>query len=199
MCYDGGYYRIPSDETLRRYAEDMPENARMAIKVTDQITQRYFNQGPQRGEFNPGYLDARTFTEHFLPVVTECLGAKLGPIIFEFSPFHFGGYLAKDDYKPVEFVKDLHRFLTAIPHGEHKYAVEVRDPVLIAPEFGRYTDCLEYHGVAHVLNEQTWMPELKDQLDLPGMFPTNFTIVRALPAGCFARRGRERIRALYEY
>ena len=57
-------------------------------------------------------------------------------------------------------------------------AVEVRDPELL--EFRRYFDCLEYHGIAHTLNEQTHMPEISEQLQVPGIFPTSFSVIRAL-------------------
>jgi uncharacterized protein YecE (DUF72 family) len=180
VCYDGGYYRIPTTESLEKMAASVPDDFQIAIKVTDSITQRRFNNGPEKGQMNPGYLEPRTFVEHFLPAVTEGFGKKLGPIIFEFSPFFFGKPFAKDAYQPSDFVKDLDRFLRSIPHGEHKYSVEVRDPILIDPSFGRYLDCLEYSGVAHVLNEQTWMPELQDQIDVPNIYPAPFTVVRAL-------------------
>jgi uncharacterized protein YecE (DUF72 family) len=182
VCFDGAYWRLPEPESFKRYSEEIPEEYQFTMKVTDLLTQRRFNAGPRKGEMNPSFLDVRTFTDHFLEPVSHILGEKLGVLIFEFSPFHFSRpFGLKDGYQPIDFVKDLHRFFDALPKSSNvKLAVEVRDHEFIDPRFTRYLDCLGYHGVAHVLNEQTWMPELHEQLDVPGIFTSDFTVVRAL-------------------
>lgn len=182
-CFDGAYWRFPTFDQLSEFWSDTTPDFKMALKVTDLITLRRFRasgpMGAKAGEQNRSYLDARTFIQEFLTPAQSALRDKLGPIMFEFSPFFFGGPYAMDSYKPLDFVKDLHLFLEQLPSGP-KYAVEVRDPILIDPNFGRYIDCLEYHGVAHVLNEQTWMPELHEQMQVPGIFTTDYTVVRGL-------------------
>jgi uncharacterized protein YecE (DUF72 family) len=182
-CFDGAYWRFPTYEQLSEFWSDTAPDFKMALKVTDLITVRRFRQsgamGAKAGELNRTYLDHRAFIQEFLTPAQSALRDKLGPVIFEFSPFFFGQPFAMDSYKPLDFVKDLHKFLEQLPSGP-KYAVEVRDPILVDPNFGRYIDCLEYHGVAHVLNEQTWMPELHEQMQLPGIFTTDYTVVRGL-------------------
>jgi len=184
VCFDGAYWRFPTTEQLEKFRDAVPADFKFALKVTDQITVRRFRNdarsGVMAGKLNPGYLDARLFLEHFLAPVRESLGEKLGPIILEFSPFFFGKKFGDHDgYTPLEFVKDLHKFLDQI-RPDFKLAIEVRDPVLIEPPFTRYLDCLNYHGVAHVLNEQTWMPELHAQMELPMIETADFSVVRAL-------------------
>jgi uncharacterized protein YecE (DUF72 family) len=195
VCFDGGYWRLPDDAQMQKYANDLPENYQFAIKVTDLLTQRRFNQGPSKGEMNGDYLSPDVFKQHFLPPVVNAFGETLGPIIFEFTPFHFGkSFGIKDGYTPLAFVKDLHQFLDRIPKGKYKYCVEVRDPEIIDPSFGRYIDCLEYHGVAHVLNEQTWMPPVGEQLQIPGIMPAEYTVFRAL-----TKQGRSHEAAVKAY
>ncbi|MDP4199276.1 MAG: DUF72 domain-containing protein [Bacteroidota bacterium] len=174
VCFDGGYWRFPEPKQLCSYAEQLPDDFKFAIKVTNTITERRNRDG----RTNPDYLIAQLFVEQFLDPVRSSLGEKLGPIVFEFSPYFFGKPFGQIDYSPLGFVKDLHAFLNVIPKTDLKLAVEVRDPELLA--FPRYLDCLEYHGVAHVLNEQTWMPEILEQIEVPGVFSAPFSVIRAL-------------------
>ncbi len=174
VCFDGGYWRFPEPKQLAKYAEQVPVDFRFAIKVTNSITERR----DHRGVPNAGFLDSQLYREHFFEPTVSALGKKLGPIIIEFSPFFFGRPYGQLDYSPLQFVKDLHKFLSLIPKTDTMLSVEVRDPELLS--FPRYFDCLEYHGVAHVLNEQTHMPELLEQLEIPGIFPASFSVIRAL-------------------
>ncbi len=174
VCLDEGFWRFPETDRLEKYAEQVPDNFRFGIKVTNQVTERRTHEGVPNG----GYLDSRLFTEHFYIPTRAGLGDKLGPVILEFSPFFFGRPYGQLDYSPLQFVKDLHKFLTEIPKRDLMLAVEIRDPELLA--YPRYLDCLEYHGVAHVLNEQTHMPEISEQVDVPGIFPASFAVIRAL-------------------
>ncbi len=180
VCFDGGYWRFPTYDQLKKYANQTPDRFKMALKVTDSVTLREIRQRGQPGSRNTSYLDPETFVRGVLEPAKSALGAKLGPMIFEFSPFFFGSSIGPvDGYTPLGFVKDLHQFFERIP-AEGNYAVEVRDPVLIDPEFNRYLDCLNYHGVSHVLSEQTWMPPLEEQLKVPRILTADFAVVRAL-------------------
>jgi uncharacterized protein YecE (DUF72 family) len=58
--------------------------------------------------------------------------------------------------------------------------VEVRDPEFLDAEFPHYLDCLRNHGVSHVINQQTWMPPIHEQLRHPNILTAEHTIVRAL-------------------
>src|SRR5262249_951453 len=77
---------------------------------------------------------------------------------------------------PHEFIHALDGLLAGLP-DTFRYAVEVRNREYLGP---RYFDCLNSHGVAHVLNAWTRMPTLTEELAMPGVFPANFSVVRAL-------------------
>jgi uncharacterized protein YecE (DUF72 family) len=183
VCFDGAYWRFPEPKQLQKYAEQIPTGFRMALKCTDIITLFRFrdtkDMGLKRGQRNSTYLDSEAFKEFLYKPAVEILKDKLGPIIFEFSPFHFDKPFGEKEYRPLDFVKDLHHFLSAIPQ-DVMYAVEIRDPYFISPDFTRYLDCLEYHGVSHCINAQTWMPPIEEQLELPHLLTSQHVVVRAL-------------------
>ena len=180
VCFDGSYYRFPDTKKLDQFRDQIADDSSMAFKVTQDITLRESKDFKTKQTYsNEGYLKPDLFEERFLRPVAESLGEKLGPMIFEFSPFFFGRGHGQLDYSPLQFVEDLHAFLDKIPKNEgFMYAVEVRDPQLIT--FERYYDCLEHHGVAHVLNQQTWVPTIAEQIDMPGVFPAPHAVIRAL-------------------
>src|SRR5947209_647664 len=73
-------------------------------------------------------------------------------LMFEFGTF------AKRTYENVgQFVADLDPFLSKLP-GDFQYSLEIRNPDFLMPE---YFDCLRHHGVAHVFNAWSRMPELE--------------------------------------
>jgi uncharacterized protein YecE (DUF72 family) len=97
-------------------------------------------------------------------------------LIFEFGTFAHSTFPAPDD-----FLARLDPFLGSLPAG-FRYALEIRNPEYFGPG---YFALLSGHGVAHVLNAWTRMPELGVQAEMPGAFTADFTVVRAL-----LRRGR---------
>jgi uncharacterized protein YecE (DUF72 family) len=77
------------------------------------------------------------------------LGAKLGPIVFQF-PF-FGRGIFRDRH---EFLGRLVPFLKKLP-TDRKFAMELRNKNWLDAEFA---DPLRGHGVALVLQDRSWMP-----------------------------------------
>ena len=75
-----------------------------------------------------------------------------------------------------DFLARLDPFLEALPGG-FRYGIEIRNPEYLGPG---YFGLLARHGVAHVFNAWSRMPELKKQLEMPGAFTADFTVVRAL-------------------
>jgi len=55
--------------------------------------------------------------------------------------------------------------------------VEVRNPELLCHP---HLDCLRRHGVAHVFNAWSRMPELHQQMAVEGVYTAGFTVTRAL-------------------
>ena len=68
------------------------------------------------------------------------------------------------------------RFWPRCPR-DFRYAVEIRNPEFLAPE---YFACLRSHGVAHVFNAWTRMPEIGIQMHLRDAYTADFTVARAL-------------------
>ncbi len=95
---------------------------------------------------------------------------RVAALIFEF------GTIPKSTLSAAEFLARLDAFLGALPGG-FRYAVEIRNPEYLGPG---YFAMLAAHGVAHVFNAWTRMPELPAQAELPGAFTADFTVVRAL-------------------
>lgn len=179
VCGDFSFYQFPMEEYWARLFRHAPEGFRFAFKAPEQITCRVFpahaRYGAQGGRENESFLDAEMLQRMFLRPLAP-YRSKTALLIFEFGAFpkraipHVGA-----------FVERLHPFLAALPR-EMRYAVEIRNPEFLAPE---YFECLREHGAAHVYNAWTRMPELREQIRIPGSVTADFTVCRAL-----LRRGR---------
>jgi uncharacterized protein YecE (DUF72 family) len=97
-------------------------------------------------------------------------------LIFEFGAFGRSAFAG-----PGEFLDRLDPFLAALP-PEFRYAVEIRNPEFLEKD---YFACLRSHGVAHVYNAWSRMPELRHQMSIPDSVTADFLVCRSL-----LRRGR---------
>jgi hypothetical protein len=75
------------------------------------------------------------------------------------------------------FLEKLDRFLAGLPRS-CRYAVGVKNPELLLPD---YCACLRSHGVAHLFDE-TAMPPLLDQIQIPGILTAEHVVYRNMPA-----------------
>lgn len=152
----------------------MPDNFRFGFKVTDTITLKNYTNLPRfgvhAGKPNEHFLDAELFKKAFLSSC-EPIREKVGVLIFEFSHFY-----PKDFAHGREFMELLDVFLGKLPKT-YAYAVEVRNKNLLHPD---YFAMLGSHGVAHVFNSWTKMPDLDEQIAMPGSYTTDFTVARLL-------------------
>jgi uncharacterized protein YecE (DUF72 family) len=179
VCGDFSFYQFPSEQYWRRLFSSAPNTLRFAFKVPEQITARVFpshpRYGAQGGLANPSFLDAALFEELFLNPLAP-YREQIAVLIFEFGAF------SRTAYPGVrEFVRELDRFLAAIPR-QMRYAVEIRNPEYLGAD---YFSCLRSQGVAHVFNAWSRMPELGAQLRLADAFTADYSVCRAL-----LRRGR---------
>lgn len=179
VCGDFAFYQFPNETFWQRLFAQTPPGFRFAFKVPEQITCKLFpshpRYGAQGGQVNPSFLDHYLLNEAFLRPL-EPYQDKISALIFEFGAF------PKSVFPDVrEFLELLDPFLARLP-PQFRYAVEVRNEELLEPDYFR---CLTSHRVAHVFNAWARMPELKDQLAIPGSITTDFVISRAL-----LRRGR---------
>jgi uncharacterized protein YecE (DUF72 family) len=170
VCGDFSFYQFPSAEFWRRLFHSAPPALRYAFKVPEEITVQMFpvhpRYGDRAGSLNEQFLDAQLFQAMFLDLL-EPYREQVAVLIFEFGRTH---------QTLGDFVADLDPFLASLPDG-YRYAVEIRNQEFLAPE---YFSCLRRHGVAHVFNAWTRMPEIGEQVQLPDVYTADFTVTRAL-------------------
>ena len=174
VCGDFAFYQFPSPEYWRRLFEGTPRSLLFGFKVPEEITVArwpgHARYGPRAGQENAGFLNAGLFLDAFARPLEPYMG-RVATLIFEFGTFARSTFPRLDD-----FLDRLDPFLTALPGG-FRYAIEIRNSEYLQPG---YFTLLASHGVAHVLSAWTRMPELQAQMELPGAFTTDFTVVRAL-------------------
>ena len=179
VCGDFSFYQFPSETFWVKLFRQTPETFRWGFKVPEQITVESWPVHPRYGALagleNPTFLDAGLFEQAFLRMI-EPWRQQVGVLIFEFGTFR------QKSFETVgEFVACLDVFLDRLPAG-WRYAVEVRNADFLAPQ---YFDCLRAHNVTHVYNAWTRMPEIGEQIAIPGSGTSDMIVARAL-----LRRGR---------
>jgi uncharacterized protein YecE (DUF72 family) len=176
VCGDFAFYQFPSVAYWGRLFEAVPDGFLVGLKVPEDVTVAQWpghsRYGERAGHQNPHFLDPALFRLNFVKRL-EPHAAKVGPLIFEFGTFAKSVFPTVDD-----FLFRLDDFLQALPSG-FRYAVEIRNADYLGPG---YFACLSRHGVAHVFNAWTRMPELGKQVAMEGSVTTNFTVARALLA-----------------
>ncbi len=179
VCGDFAFYQFPTEEFWRKLFALTPPHFRFAFKVPEQVTCKVFpahaRYGPQAGRANEAFLDAQMLREMFLRPLMP-YREQTAVLIFEFGAF------GRKSFEEVSaFLERLNPFLAALPK-EFRYAVEIRNPEFLERD---YFACLRSHGVAHVYNAWSRMPELRHQMAIPDSVTADFQVCRAL-----LRRGR---------
>ena len=179
VCGDFAFYQFPSTEYWAKLFRSTPADFRWGLKVPEQITvaewPMHARYGALAGQANPAFLDASLFRQAFLGAL-RTWQAQVGVLIFEFGALQgkkFGGV--------KEFARAIDAFLALLPSG-WRYAIEIRNPELLSPI---WFDTLRAHEVTHVYNAWSRMPEISEQIALPGSRTSDMIVARAL-----LRRGR---------
>lgn len=179
VCGDFSFYQFPSDDFWRKLFQQTPQHFRFAFKVPEQITCKVFPVHPRYGAIsgreNEGFLDGHALRELFLRPLLP-YREKTAVLIFE-----FGAFGRRTFEETGQFLERLDPFLAALP-PDFRYAVEIRNPEYLEKD---YFACLRRHGVAHVYNAWSKMPELRQQIAIPESETAGFLVCRAL-----LRRGR---------
>lgn len=174
VCGDFSFYQFPPEDYWCKLFSSSPNSLRFAFKVPEDITVHVFpaleRYGPRAGLVNENFLNAAMFQQMFLEPLSV-YGDRAALFIFE-----FGTFSTKSFENVGRFVEALDRFLAALPAGP-RYSVEIRNPEFLDEQ---YFDCLRGRGVAHVFNAWSRMPPLERQIEIPGIFTADFTVVRAL-------------------
>jgi len=166
---DRTYYRPIEAADFRTYAEAVPPDFRFLVKADRLLTspadpETYGVRAP-----NPRFLDAAYAVDRVVGPMVEGLGAKAGPLVFQFSPIPpnlVGGTRS--------FLRRLHHFLAALPKGP-LYAIELRTPAFLTNDYARL---LEATGAAHCYNVHPSMTPLDRQLGRISPFYQPALIVR---------------------
>ena len=158
---DSAFYRVPTVEQLAAYAADVPDNFRFMVKAYAGLTAMPDSSMALKRRVEPVFLDAEFAARQVVKPLIEGLGAKLGAILFQFSPLG-----PRYTRAPHAFVARLGEFLSALPTGP-SYAVELRDPEILGSE---YEGALRATGAVHCSTVHSRMPQVDRQVSatLPG-------------------------------
>lgn len=169
--FDFTFYGPPTPKQLEHYASLLPEGFEACAKVWEEVTIPVFPPGLRYRSMagpNPRFLDADYFLDQVLPPFAQAFDAHTGPFIFEFQ---------RTGLEPATFLPKLDAFLYRLPR-QFKYAIEVRNPAVIGPDYRRILDA---HGASHVYNHLYAMPTLAQQHEkLAQQFTAPFILLRLL-------------------
>jgi uncharacterized protein YecE (DUF72 family) len=166
---DRTYYRpIPASQ-FRAYADVVPPDFRFLVKADRLLTSPTDPGGGAIRGPNPRFLDPTYAIDEVIGPMVEGLGAAAGPLLFQFPPIPpnlVGGR--------GTFAERLHAFLDALPPGP-LYAVELRTPALLTPE---YAAALDATRATHCYSVHPAMASLEDQLKAVRHFEQPALVVR---------------------
>lgn len=175
VCGDFSFYQFPTEQYWAKLFASAPPRLQFALKVPEDITVKQFpahpRYGARGGMNNEAFLDAALFETAFLSPLAPYRN-RVPLMIFEFGAFARRTMESVDDFLDV-----LDPFLKRLPTDRFRFAVEIRNPEFLGSE---YFACLHSHGVAHVYNAWTRMPEIGMQMHLPNVDTAGFTVARAL-------------------
>jgi uncharacterized protein YecE (DUF72 family) len=168
-----GGLRLPDPAVVRQYAESVPEDFLFTIKAPNALTLTHFYSKQPKGyaEFagqeNVHFLDPELLLR-FLDLI-EPLGAKRGPILFQFE------YLNRRKMPSLDaFLDRLHVFFEQAPRGID-YAVEPRNPNFLGTRFFSF---LKEHGLGFVYLDGYFMPPLSKVFADFGALDLPFCVIR---------------------
>lgn len=158
VSLDRTFYAPLGVEGFAAYAAQVPDGFRFVVKAPAAFTDAALRRGGGRevvGD-NPSFLDAATATLEFVRPALEGLGAKAGPLVFQFPPL---GRLARN---PGHLAARIAAFIAVLPRGP-LYAVEFRDPQCATASMARV---LADAGAIPCLAVHARMPPVAEQATL---------------------------------
>ncbi len=156
VSLDRTFYAPLTAVEFTRYAGEVPPDFRFVVKApaafTDPVIRRPGSGEPARD--NPSFLDAAAAAVAFVRPAASGLGAKAGPLVFQFPPL--GRRLLAD---VPQLIARLGAFAAALPRIA-MLAFEVRDPELAVPDFAA---AIGAAGVVPCLAVHARMPPVAEQ------------------------------------
>ena len=149
VSLDRTFYAPLPASALAAYARQVPEGFRFLVKAASQCT------SPRE----PTFLDPSFAADQVVAPFLEGLGAKAGPLVFQFPPLP-----EAHTRHPERFSERLHAFLSALPRGP-LLAVEMRDRSLLGRS---YAEALADAGARPCLSLHPRLPGLSQQRGLAG-------------------------------
>jgi len=169
---DRSFYAPLTAAQYARYAGQVPATFRFLVKAPAACTAVVLRAEGGPPVTNDGFLDERIALEQFVLPALEGLGARAGPLVFQFSPL--GRAWTRT---PQRFAQALHGFLAAVRAGAPQalLAVEVRDPeVLVEPFFQVLADC----AARYCIGVHARMPTVAEQAARAGLTGPGPLVVR---------------------
>lgn len=155
-----GGLRLPEPKTVQIYADSVPDDFVFTVKAPNALTlTHYYARQPKHhvefaGRPNIYFCDLDLLNK-FLELV-EPLGAKLGPIMFQYE------FLNRAKMGSLEeFLDVLDPFFSKAPAG-FEYAIESRNPNFLGRAF---FDFLARHSVDYVYIDGYHMPPIGEVFD----------------------------------
>lgn len=186
---DRGFYAPLAAADFARYAAQVPEGFRFLVKAPSAVTDAYKRgRNGEALEQNERFLEPKFAAEQFIGPCIEGLGARAGPLVFQFSP------LGLDRLASVgPLVEQMHAFLAALRRDAPRVtlAVEVRDRELLGADF---VAALNDTATRYAFSVHARMPSVSAQAAaLSGLAPGTLVARWMLHAGY----GYEEARAHY--
>jgi uncharacterized protein YecE (DUF72 family) len=153
---DSTFYRIPAISTVKGWYAKTPPGFLFAAKVPQVVTHEKVLR------------DCDEDLSHFLKAM-DCLGEKLGPLLFQFGYFNKKAFVGVND-----FLARLVPFLIKLPKG-YRFAVEIRNKNWLVPQF---VEALRERQIALALVDHVWLPRPKQLFERLDPITTDFTYVR---------------------
>ena len=153
VSLDRTFYAPLPAEAFAAYAAQVPEGFRFVVKAPAAFTDPVVRQ-PGSGmaaRDNPSFLDGAAAAATFVQPARAGLGAKAGPLVFQFPPL--GRRLVADASRTIARIAAFLALLARGPAADRPLlAVEVRDPELCTPELAAALEdsaavpCLAIHA-----------------------------------------------------
>lgn len=157
---DRAYYKPLSMFQYAGFAEQVPPDFRFLVKAPAAVTDPMRRSSGKPVGLNPAYLNPEKACEDFIRPATEGLGAKAGPLVFEFAalPREWIG-TQQDRVKQIERISAFLEALPPLPEEAPNafYAVEIRTPAIYTP---RFISMLRERGARLVVGLHPSMPDI---------------------------------------
>ena len=133
VSLDRTFYAPLTTAEFAHYAAQVPDDFRFVVKapaaITDPVVRKAGSGEAARD--NPSFLDVAGAAAAFVKPAIAGLGAKAGPLVFQFPP------LGRRMLANVpRLIARIAAFVAALPR-DPLYAIEVRDPELVSADFAR--------------------------------------------------------------